>query len=203
MKLIKRLTAFTLIELLVVISIIAILASLSLPAVTGAITRAQLGQLSSNAKQVHLAQMQMALEAVTTGDTNYGWVGDMTSITTVKAFVDNLVTNDFMHPKDAVKVFSCPGITPGTSTTNTVNLTEANTGFSIYPVQDKDPGVTVFITTKNYTWGQDLSSDAKPFGNVGFVVLRKTGDASVYRKQQATQTNLLGELPTANKNPLN
>ena len=202
MKLIKRLTAFTLIELLVVISIIAILASLSLPAVTGAITRAQLGQLSSNAKQVHLAQMQMALEAVTTGDTNYGWVGDMTSITTVKAFVDNLVTNDFMHPKDAVKVFSCPGITPGTSTTNTVNLTEANTGFSIYPVQDKDPGVTVFITTKNYTWGQDLSSDAKPFGNVGFVVLRKTGDASVYRKQQATQTNLLGELPTANKNPL-
>jgi prepilin-type N-terminal cleavage/methylation domain-containing protein len=202
MKLIKKLTAFTLIELLVVISIIAILASLSLPAVTGAITRAQLGQLSSNAKQVHLAQMQMALEAVTTGDTNYGWVGDMTSITTVKAFVDNLVTNDFMHPKDAVKVFSCPGITPGTSTTNTVNLTEANTGFSIYPVQDKDPGVTVFITTKNYTWGQDLSSDAKPFGNVGFVVLRKTGDASVYRKQQATQTNLLGELPTANKNPL-
>lgn len=202
MKIFKRLTAFTLIELLVVISIMAVLVSLALPAVTGAITRAQLGQLSSNAKQIHIAQTQMALEAVTTGDTNYGWVGDL-NITTVKGFVDNLVTNNFMHPKDAVKVFSCPGITPGTATTNTADIQSANTGFSIYPVQDKDPGVTVFITTKNYTWGQELSKETKPFGNVGFVVLRKTGDATVYREQQATKTNLLGELPSTSQTPLN
>jgi len=196
------LRAFTLIELLVVISIIAVLVSLALPAVAGAVTRAQLGQQSSNSRQIHIAQAQMALEAITTGDTNYGWVGDL-GLSSVQDFVNRLVTNDFIHPKDAVKIFSCPGITPGVATSNSVTISSTNTGFSIYQVKDKDPGVTVFITTKNYTWGQPLSKDAKPFGDIGFVVQRKSGDATVFRKSQATQTNLLGELPTDNPTPLN
>ena len=203
MKIIKRLTAFTLIELLVVISIIAILASLALPAITGAIARAQLGQAASNAKQIYIAQTQMATEGFTTGDTNWTWLGDQTNISTVGDFASWIVTNGFMHGKDAVKVFAVPGVPPGTGSSNTVTITTSNTGFKFYKAKDTDPSVTVFITSKNYTYNTDLSKDSKPFGDAGFMVLRRGGDAAVYRPVQSKQTNLIGELPVTDQTPLN
>ena len=196
MKLIKRLTAFTLIELLVVISIIAILASLALPAITGAITRGQATQALSNARQIHVAQTQMALESVTTGDTNLGWLGDLTTVTDVQSYADLFVKSDFLKPNDAIKIFAVPTITPGSAASNSVTIGTDNTGFKFYKVGDSDANVSVFITTKNYTYNAPLGSTNKPFGEGAFVVLRKGGDGAVYRKPQATLTNIIGPLPT-------
>jgi len=197
MKLIKRLTAFTLVELLVVISIIAILASLALPAITGAIAKAQMGQALSNAKQIYTATLTAVGDAASTGSTNFGWPGDVTSVATVQNFADMLISNDFLKAQDVAKVFTCAGMQQATVTgSNAVTLAANNVGFTFYKVQDSDPGSTVFITTKNYTYGTALTTNA-PFKENGFVVFRKAGDGAVYKKTQATETNLLGALPAA------
>ena len=198
----SKVAAFTLIELLVVISIIGVLASLAIPAVAGALTRGQLTQALNNARQLHLATTMECQDALTTGDTNLGWPGDLSSMSTVQDFATLLINGGYMHPKDAVKVFSVAGITPGTASSNSVTITLANTGFNIYKIKDTDPSVAIFITTKNYTLGQPLTKDTKPFGDVGFVTLRKGGDASVYKNAQSTNMALVGELPS-NQTPLN
>ena len=201
MKLIKRLTAFTLIELLVVISIIAILAAFALPAITGAVTRGQLTQTLSNSRQIHIAQTQMAMEQLTTGDTNWAWLGDLPYITDVQSYANHLVTNDFIKAPDAVRIFNGGGLPIGSFASNSVTITSSNSPFKFYKVKDIDPNVTVFITTRNYTYNTPLDGSLKPFGDVGFVVMRKGGDGAIFRKAQAKATNLIGGTPEGNTTP--
>jgi prepilin-type N-terminal cleavage/methylation domain-containing protein len=201
MKSLTRLRAFTLIELLVVISIIAVLAAFALPAITGAVTRGQLTQTLSNSRQIHIAQTQMAMEQLTTGDTNWAWLGDLPNITDVQSYANHLVTNDFMNAADAVRVFNGGGLPPGSFASNSVTISSANSPFKFYLVKDIDPNVTVFITTRNYTYNSPLDSSIKPFGDVGFVVMRKGGDGAIFRKAQATATNLIGSTPSGNATP--
>src|ERR1700745_2623473 len=92
---------FTLVEMLVVISIIAVIAALAFPALSGAITRSQMTQAVSNARQIYLATFQMVNDGSTTGDARYGWPGDLAApsaspapITTVSKFVQRLVDHD-------------------------------------------------------------------------------------------------------------
>src|SRR3989440_5084262 len=68
---------FTLIELLVVIAIIAILAALAVPALTSALAKAQMTGTMNNARQLYLAQFQMANDGAATGDQTLAWVGDL------------------------------------------------------------------------------------------------------------------------------
>jgi prepilin-type N-terminal cleavage/methylation domain-containing protein len=171
--------AFTLIELLVVISIIAILASLAIPAVTGALSRGQLTGSLNNARQLAILTQQVALDSFTTGDTNapgwpgsnnFGkWAGDLTRA--------SVSTNELL------KLLSAPGKNPS-------SLSDASAAaFAVYGVQDNNAGDTIFITTQNWiasTTPSALSPESQPFGDKGFVVIRKGGDGSVYRKEQAT-----------------
>jgi prepilin-type N-terminal cleavage/methylation domain-containing protein len=186
---------FTLIELLVVISIIAILASLAIPAVTGALTRGQMTQTLNNARQIHLATQSAALDAAANSLSGIGWPGDITNITTVEAFVNMIVSNDYLKPSDASKLFAIPpAFQPATFSSNQIEIKAANNGFKIFKVTDSNPGNTIFISTKNYTYNTPLSTN-NPYGDKGFVIFRKGGDGSIYRKQQATATNTVGELP--------
>ena len=59
----SKVAAFTLIELLVVISIIAVLASLALPAVTGALTKGQIAQTTSNYRQAYILTQSASLDS--------------------------------------------------------------------------------------------------------------------------------------------
>jgi len=200
----KKSPGFTLIELLVVISIIALLASLALPAIAGSMTRAQMLQTLSNARQIHMATFAAANDAITSGATNAGWPGDCSNtVTSVQTFVNMLVGNDYLKPQDAVKLFSAPGITPGSvaSATN-ATLTTANSAFSVYPVSGSDSSTTIFITTKNYTYNTALTPTNVPYKDVGFIVFRMGGDGAMYKKAQYGQTNTLGTLPTV-PTPLN
>ena len=188
MKLIKRLTAFTLIELLVVISIIAILASLALPAITGALSRGQITQAMSNARQIFIANTQMALDAVTTADTNLGWPGDIGGTNTSWSSWATALVPAYMTTNDFSKMLSAPGLVRGTNSA----ITQASpSALTVYAVTDASTMESTFITTANYTNGQALSSVAKPFGDKGFVVFRKGGDGAVYLQAQATNTTLL------------
>jgi prepilin-type N-terminal cleavage/methylation domain-containing protein len=206
--------AFTLIEMLVVIAIIATIAAFALPAITGALTRGQLTQAVSNARQVHLATFSMATDGTQTGDAKYGWPGDLavattSPITSVPTFIQRLVDNDYLKPGD-LKVFTASGIspwngtyTPPPSTDSPGSLdpafTDTNCAFKIYKVKDSDGSNAIFVATKNFTYSNvaatAIDATKQPFGDKGFVVFHKGGDGTFYKKQQATAKAILGVLP--------
>ncbi len=192
-KLPQSLRGFTLIELLVVISIIAILASLALPAITGALARGQMTQTVSNARQLYVATFQMALDGQTTGDTNLGWPADTGG--TWATWAANLVGGKYMSANDFAKMLSAPGVTRATNVSASAPTPSA---LSVYNVADSSANSTVFITSANFTQGQALNETNKPYGNKGFIVLRKGGDGAVFQERQATNTSIFvaSDFPT-------
>ena len=139
----------------------------------------------SRMKQLHLATQTMALDGVTTGDTNLAWPGtrDGTFTTWVNNIVPYLGTNDFCRLLSGLK---------GTM----VFPTENTNSILVYGVTEEQDGSYVFLTSANFTntptGGAPLRPDAKPYGNKGFVVFRKGGDGSILLPNQVGQTNVIG-----------
>jgi prepilin-type N-terminal cleavage/methylation domain-containing protein len=206
----KRTSAFTLIEMLVVISIIAVLAAFAVPALTSALVRGQMTGTMNNSRQLYLAGQQMALDGTTNSDPSLGWPGDITSpaaITALSAYCDKLIANNYLQAADLKKILSAPGVNvsfTGGTTDNAGNYTPISglttPALKVYKVQDSNPSNTVFAVTANYTYDQALTTTGKPFADKGFVVQRKGGDASLFKKAQATGTgttfqSLVGRIP--------
>jgi len=173
---------FTLIELLVVISIIAILASLAIPAVTGALTRGQLTSSLNNARQLQIATQTMAMDAFTSGE-GPGWPGDNEDAW--GAFCQNLVDGKYLTEADLRKIVTAPGVQVPAGT-----FPPSKSGLQVYSVKENDPGDSIFVSTFNWTGFQELSPDAVPFGDKGFVIFRKAGDGNVYQSRQATSESI-------------
>lgn len=192
----RSLRAFTLIELLVVISIIAILASLALPAISGALAKAQMSTALSNLRQIHIATTSASVDAFATQSSDFGWPGDVVPpVQGGTALSQMLIQNGYLEPADAAKVFAAGEIRAAKDVSDSVP--EENIGFSFEAVQTSDPGTTVFAYTKNYTYGQNIEkgSTTAPFKDNGFVVIRKGGDGAVYKINQGSNTDLIGDKP--------
>lgn len=196
----RRLTitsaAFTLIELLVVIAIIATIAAFAVPALTSALTKGQMTGTVNNARQLYLAGYQMSLDGTTNSDANLAWPGDYSAgtLTKLQDYCTKLVSNDYLKASDLPKILSAPGAvctatTSGSGSSTTVTL-GGSSGLKIYPVTASDASNVIFAVTSNYTYNTDFASSAGvPYGDKGFVVVRKGGDAAVLRKNNATATS--------------
>ena len=191
-------SAFTLIEMLVVISIIAILAAFAVPALTSALTKGQMTGTMNNGRQLYLAGQQMALDGSANSDPNLGWPADVGD-NTLNAYVTRLVTQNYLKAGDVQKLLSGPGAsaqvtttTSGTPPVTTVTVT-GTAALKIYPVADADASNVIFATSRNYTYDSALTPTTgappaanNPFGDKGFIVQRKGGDASVLRPNNDT-----------------
>ena len=181
--------AFTLIELLVVISIIAILAALAVPALTNALNKGQMTGTMNNARQLYLAGFQMATDGATNSDPNYSWPGDGTPPATLADYCTKLVQNDYLKVGDLQKILNAPGAactvsTSGTGSEATVTL-DGTSALKVYLVQDVNPSNTIFAATTNFVYNTALSATDVPYGDKGFVVMRKGGDAGTFKRNQA------------------
>jgi len=182
--------AFTLIELLVVISIIAILALLAGPALTQALTKGQMTGTLNNARQFYLASFQMATDGSANSNPAYTWPGDDASITSLEGHCNKLVQNDYLKPGDIQKILNAPGATCNVTTVPgpPVSVTLAGkSGLKVYKVKEVDSSSTIFSVSANYSYNAALDPTKIPYGDKGFVVMRKGGDAGAYRKNEATQ----------------
>jgi len=183
-------SAFTLIEMLVVISIIAVLAAFAVPALTSALTKGQMTGTLNNGRQLYLAAQQMALDGAANSDPTLVWPGDDATITTVTLYCSRLVANDYLKPGDLQKLLNAPG-TNATVTANagppvTVTLAGTTPAFKFFRVTDAASSNVVFLETNNYTYSTTLQGvTTAPFGDKGFIVQRRGGDASILRKNNA------------------
>jgi len=181
------LRAFTLIELMVVITIIAIIAAFAFPALNSALARGQLSQSMNNARQIYTATFNMAMDSVSTGDTNIGWPADIGG--SWQNWASALVAGKYIATNDFNKMLSAPG---AVRSPDTAVSSPTPSGLAVFNVSDTNASTTIFITTANYlASGQALDPNTRPFGDKGFVTLRKGGDANLYQANQATNTQLL------------
>ncbi len=193
----KPVAAFTLIELLVVIAIIAVLAALAVPALTNALTRGQMTGTMNNARQLYLAGFQMATDGATNSDPNYSWPGSNPQMTTLQAYGTRLVQNDYLKTGDLQKILNAPGttlqVTAPASETAEVGMT-GTSALKVYRISENDASNTIFAASANFTYDTALPAGGVPYGDKGFIIMRKGGDASVFRKNQATKANSGGDI---------
>jgi prepilin-type N-terminal cleavage/methylation domain-containing protein len=197
-------SGFTLTELLVTIAVIFVLFVL-LGAVPpdnhGGIRKGRLIQAVNNARQIHIATLSMANDGEANENTALGWPGDLKAhgkIQNIQDFVAILVKEDYLRPSD-LKVFAAAEIQSyrpsDPNGTYTPPFEDKNSAFKVYLIRKDAPEKEVFLATKNYTYDTPLNPKAKPFGEDGFIVARKAGDVSMYKKQQIHNLELIGSLP--------
>jgi prepilin-type N-terminal cleavage/methylation domain-containing protein len=193
----KSFSAFTLIELLVVIAIIAILAALAVPALTSALAKAQMNSTMNNARQLYLAQFQMANDGASTIDASLNWPGDYTAPpANLQAYVTILITKGYLKIGDLNKLLSAPGASCTAALSGgppPVPTLTGNSALKVYKVTDADPAIAIFAESSNYTYDSPLTTTGKPYGNKGFIIMRKGGDGAVFKEPQAVE----GGWPTA------
>jgi prepilin-type N-terminal cleavage/methylation domain-containing protein len=199
-KLNKPSSAFTLIELLVVIAIIAILAALAVPALTSALNKAQMTGTMNNAHQLYLAQFQMSNDATATGASNMGWPGDMAATgaaTDFLTYMNVLLANGYLKAGDVARLMNAPGgnyvaaINWGVSPPLLSGVGTGDAGLKVYTVGDADSINCIFAASHNYVYNTALvppdpaTGAGIPYGQKGFIIVKKGGDAAVFRAGQA------------------
>jgi prepilin-type N-terminal cleavage/methylation domain-containing protein len=201
--------AFTITEVIVVIAIVALILLLAWPAFTSALTKRDLTRTMNNGRELYLAAFAMETDGTAKSDAGRAWPGDYPT-NSLTEYCDKLVRNQYISPADLQRILSGPGAACSAtmSASPPLLLLSGKTALKIYKVRAGDPSNTIFAASSNYIYATPLDLNAVPFGDAGFVVVRKSGDAGVYKKAQATPEGFdnvekfqsdIGSLPGAAK----
>jgi Tfp pilus assembly protein FimT len=182
----SRAAAFSRIELVVILAIIAVILLLAWPAVSNALVKRDLTRTMKNARELYLAAFRMATDGAAKFDSNRAWPGD--SATSFAEYCGKLVQNGYLAPADLQRMLTAPGATCSATMSGppATLLLNGKTALKFYKVKASDPSNTIFAASANYVYDTPLNPEAVPFGDAGFVVIRKSGDVGVYKKNQAT-----------------
>jgi len=160
--------------------------------------RAQGWQAVNNARQIYLATFQMATDAAVVDSPSIGWPSDIEDpikLKNISDFVNVLVIHGYLNPGD-LKIFSAAGIKPYPGIDKLdPPFTEKYNAFKVYLVKESDPGDTIFLATKNFTYGKPLDPKVKPFGDKLAVICFKSGDCRLIKAGHAQNLELIGKLP--------
>jgi prepilin-type N-terminal cleavage/methylation domain-containing protein len=195
----KSSSAFTLIELLVVIAIIAILAALAVPALTSALAKAQMTGTMNNARQLYIAQFTMSNDGAATGAAALAWPGDLVTGgylaagDTIVDYANVLLANGYLRGGDAIKLLNAPGASFGATVAagppEQLTLPTGQAALKVYAVSDSDVANAIFCVSNNYVYATNLAAGSAPYGQKGFITIKKGGDGAVFRAGQAPNSN--------------
>ena len=165
----------------------AVIALLAWPAFNSALAKRDLTRTMNNGRELYLAAFKMATDGAANSNSDLAWPGDYPT-NSLTEYCDKLVRNQYLTPADLQRLLSAPGAncTATMSGPPGLLLLSGPTAFKIYKVRAADPSNTLFAASSNYIYGTPLNGDAKPFGEMGIVVVHKSGDASLFGKNQAT-----------------
>jgi type II secretory pathway pseudopilin PulG len=183
----SRAAAFSRVELVVILAIVAVILLLAWPAVSNALVKRDLTRTMNNGRELYLAAFRMATDGAAKFDSNRAWPGDYPA-TSLAEYCNKLVQNGYLKPADLQRLLSAPGApcTAKMSGPPATLLLTGKSAFKLYKVKASDPSNTIFAVSSNYVYDMPLNPGSVPFGDAGFVVIRKSGDVGVYKKDQAT-----------------
>jgi type II secretory pathway pseudopilin PulG len=184
----KTSLAFTWIHLVVLVFLVGILVLLAMPTLRDALNKREMTRTMNNARELYLAGFHMATDGVAKSDANSAWPGDYEAAT-LASYCAKLVQNGYVPVANLQRILSASGaictVTSSAGSPATVTLT-GRSALKIYKVKGADSSNTIFAASSNYVYDTPLSPTAEPFRDNGFVVIRKSGDYGVYKKNQAT-----------------
>jgi type II secretory pathway pseudopilin PulG len=174
--------------LVVVIVLVVVLALLARPALTNALHKRDMTRTMNNARELYLASLHMATDGAAKSDANLAWPGDYAA-TSLADYCGKLVQNDYLKAADLQRILTAPGasctVTSPAGSPAAVALT-GKSALKVYKVKSGDPSTAIFSVSSNYIYNTPLDPASAPFGDKGFVVIRKRGDMGVYGRNQAT-----------------
>ena len=170
------------------IAILVVIGFLAKPTITNALHKRDMTRTMNHARDLYLASFHMATDGAAKSDANLAWPGELPA-TTLAEYCGRLVQNNYLKAEDLQRILSAPGATcaVGNSADPTPGLTlTGKSALKVYKIKGGDSSTAIFAASSNYVYNTPLNPAAVPFGDKGFVVIRKRGDAGVYKRNQAT-----------------
>lgn len=191
------------------IVVIAVIFLLAWPAFNSGLTKRDLTQTMKNGRELYLAAFAMATDGAAKSNRDLAWPGDYPG-TSLAEYCDKLVQNKYLSTSDLQRILSAPGATCNVAMSGppATLMLSGKSALKVYKASGTDSSDTIFAASSNYVYATPLDANAVPFGDAGFVVVRKSGDAGVYKKGQATAAGFespekfqtdIGALPGATK----
>lgn len=173
------------------IVVLGVIAFLAWPTIKNGLNKRQMTRTEKHGRELYLASFRMATEGAAKGDPNLAWPGELPA-TTLAEYCGRLVQHGYLTVEALERILSAPGatctvdFTPGPPPILTL---KGKSALKVYKVKGGDASTAIFAASSNYVYNTPLKADSLPFGDKGFVVIRKRGDAGVYGRIQATVSN--------------